>query len=176
MEITDLSKEQLIRMVGVFLGNVVVHHGMWLTETAQSLGIEKAAELEHEVMRSYALLAARALAPHFNIEMHGLVPRTLAEKSREELILLVGDVARIWAFGDDLWLQAVEKAAGRHRPTRSTTPVGPTLRMQKRSRSVRFSAIGEGYRLWRKPSNCVSIRASTLMNQNGRMTARYSSR
>jgi len=112
VEITDLSKEELIRMVGVFFGNVVVHHGMWLTETAQSLGIEKAVALEHEVMRSYALVAAQMLAPHFNIEMQGVVPQALAEKSREELILLVGDVARTWALGDSLWLQAVERAAG----------------------------------------------------------------
>jgi len=31
LDITDLSKEELIRLVGVFLGDVLVHYGMWFT-------------------------------------------------------------------------------------------------------------------------------------------------
>ncbi len=110
--ITDLPREELLKMVGIFLGDLFVHYGMWFTESVNRLGVEKALELEKEVLSRYFSLAADRLAPHFGIDMEGGVPKALVSKSREELLLLLGDIAKTWVISDGLWFQAVEVSSG----------------------------------------------------------------
>ncbi|MBM3298785.1 MAG: cytosolic protein [Deltaproteobacteria bacterium] len=111
LEITDLSREDLIHMVGIFISDVFVHYGMWFTETVHSQGIEKALELDDQVLGPYFQLAASRLAQHFGIEMDGSVPKALTTKTREELLILLAEVAKTWVVGDGLWFQAVEASA-----------------------------------------------------------------
>ena len=109
LDITDLSKEELIRLVGIFMGDVLVHYGMWLTEVVHSLGVDTAIKLDQSVLPQYYSRAAARLTPHFGIEMEGNVPRVLASKTREELLLLlIADIAKTWLAGDGLWFQGVE--------------------------------------------------------------------
>lgn len=110
--VTDLPKEELLKMVGTFMGDLFVHYGMWFTETVNRLGVEKALELEKEVLARYFPLAAERLAPHFGIEMDGRQPKALVSKTREELLLLLADIAKTWVTGDGLWFQAVEVSSG----------------------------------------------------------------
>lgn len=110
--ITDLHKEDLLKIVGIFMGDLFVHYGMWFTETVNRLGVEKALELEKEVLTKYFPLAAQRLAPHFGIEMEDTVPKTLVSKSREELLLLLADIAKTWVTSDGIWFQAVEVSSG----------------------------------------------------------------
>lgn len=112
MDITELPKEELLRLVGVFLGDVLVHYGMWFTETLHTLGPEEALKREDLVLRRYAPLALDRLAPHFGIELDNGVPRLLLEKSREDLLLLIADIAKTWVTSDGLWFQAVESVSG----------------------------------------------------------------
>jgi hypothetical protein len=112
IDVTELSKEDLLRMVGIFLGDVLVHYGMWFTEAVHGVGAETALELESRVLPGYAAVAMQRFAPHFGIELENGIPRVLAEKSREELLLLIGDIAKTWVASDGLWFQAVESASG----------------------------------------------------------------
>ena len=50
LDINDLSKEELIRLVGVFMGDVLVHHGMWFAEGVHSQGIEIALKKDETVL------------------------------------------------------------------------------------------------------------------------------
>ena len=109
VEFSDLEKEDLIRMVGIFVGDLLVHYGMWFTETVRSQGIKTALELDHEVLNTYYPLAAKRLAGHLGIEMDGDVPKVLKNKSREELLALLSDIAKTWVVSDGLWFQALEK-------------------------------------------------------------------
>jgi Family of unknown function (DUF6125) len=111
-EITELSRDELLGLAGIFLGDVLSHYGMWFTETVHSQGVEKAVELEHRVLLNYFPLVLRRLAPHFGIEIKGDIPSTLDKKSREELVLLIQDIAKTWVTGDGLWFQAVESSTG----------------------------------------------------------------
>jgi len=108
LHITDLSREELIRLVGIFMGDVLIHYGMWFSEIVHREGIETAVKLDENVLRTYYSRAAERLATHFGIDMDGGVPRVLANKSREELLLLIADIAKTWVTGDGLWLQVVE--------------------------------------------------------------------
>ena len=110
-EMTDLTRDELLKMVGVFAGDLFVHYGMWFTETVHNQGIEKAVELENRVLKNYFPLAAQRLAHHFGVEMDGNIPRVLASKSREELLLLLQDIAKTWVAGDGLWFQAIEASS-----------------------------------------------------------------
>jgi len=112
LESTDMSKDQLIQLVGMFMGDVLVHYGMWFTEVVHRGGIATALELESQVLQQYLPLAASRLASHFGLEMDGALPRVLANKSREELLLLIADIAKTWLTGDGLWFQAMEQSSG----------------------------------------------------------------
>jgi hypothetical protein len=112
MDITELPKDELLRLVGIFLGDVLVHYGMWFTETLHTLGSEEALKREREVLNAYAPLALNRLAPHFGIELEDGIPRALLEKSREDLLLLIADIAKTWVTSDGLWFQAVESVSG----------------------------------------------------------------
>jgi hypothetical protein len=112
LETTELSKEDLIGLVGLYLGELFVHYGLWFAETVRHHGTEKALGLEEEVLDQYVPRALQRLAPHFGIEMEGKLPRALAAKSKEDLLLLIGDIAKLWLAGDGLWFQAVESSMG----------------------------------------------------------------
>ncbi|HMK34322.1 MAG TPA: DUF6125 family protein [Desulfomonilaceae bacterium] len=107
-DVTELSREGLLEMVSLLLGDVLVHYGMWFTETVKHMGVRTALEREKEVLKQYYPLAANRLAPHFGIEMTDGLPTALASKSREELLLLIADIAKTWLTGDGLWFQALE--------------------------------------------------------------------
>jgi hypothetical protein len=112
LDFTELPKEELLRLVGTFFGYLLAHYGMWFTEAVNHHGAETAVELENEVLQKYFPLAAKRLAPHLGVEMEGSVPRVLASKSREELLLLLKDIAKTWVTGDGIWFQAVESSLG----------------------------------------------------------------
>jgi hypothetical protein len=111
-DITDFSRDELVRLVGMLLGDLLVHYGMWFTETLRYHDAETALKLENDVLRRYVPLALERLAPHFGIELDGNTPKVLASKSREDLLFLIGDIAKTWLTGDGLWFQAVESSRG----------------------------------------------------------------
>lgn len=110
-DLTDLTQDELMKMVGIFLGDLFVHYGMWFTEAVHHQGIEKALELENQVLRNYAPIAMRRLASHFGIEMDGDIPKAIKTKSREELLLVLKDIAKTWVASDGLWFQAFERSS-----------------------------------------------------------------
>jgi hypothetical protein len=112
LEITELSKEELLALTGMLMGDVLVHYGMWFTETVRRLGLKTALEADREVLRRYYPLVVQRLAPHFGIHMTEGTPTSLLTKSREELLLLIGDIAKTWVASDGLWFQAVEAGLG----------------------------------------------------------------
>lgn len=111
-DITKLSREELLQFVGIFLGDLLVHYGMWFTESVRQLGVEAALEGERNVLQLYYPLAMKRLAPHLGIEMKDGLPGPLASKSKGELIALICDIAKTWLAGDGLWFQAVEGKLG----------------------------------------------------------------
>lgn len=112
VEINELSKEDLLEMIRIFVGDVLVHYGMWFTETLNALGPDKALEFDRSVLPRYAASIMQRFAPHLGLELKNGMPRVLEEKSREELILMIGDLAKTWLVGDGLWFQAVEASHG----------------------------------------------------------------
>lgn len=108
----DLSKDQLLKLTGIFFGYVFVHYGIWFTETVRKEGLERAVDLEPGVLDAYFPAAMKRLAPHLGIKMNGNIPEALINKNKEDLVTLIGDLAKTWVAGDGLWFQAVEGCSG----------------------------------------------------------------
>lgn len=111
-EIVDLGNDELIKIVGMFVGHVITHYGIWFAQAALKLGLSEALVSEHDVAQRHFQSAMTRLAPHFNIETRNGIPAILFEKSREELLLLISDIAKMWVTGDGLWFQAIEGPHG----------------------------------------------------------------
>jgi len=161
--VTDLSREDLIRVVGMFLGDVLTHYGIWFTETVHHHGIETAVRLEKEVLDRYFPAALARLAPHFGIELDGRIPRALKSKSREDLLLLAGDIAKTWLTGDGLWFQAVEGSVDM-----TAAKVGNDMCWSHFARMEAFKIrnflgadVGEGLQALEK---CLKLRIYTTIN------------
>jgi hypothetical protein len=112
LDVTELSKEQLLHLVGIVAGDVFVHYGLWFAETVRHLGVKTALDGEHEVLKQYYPLLMKRLAPHFGVELTDGVPTALVSKSREDLLFLIADIAKTWVAGDGLWFQALESRLG----------------------------------------------------------------
>ncbi len=111
-DIRDLSKDELLRLVGTALGEVLLHYGLWFEETARFRGVETAVELEHRVLKKYVDTVVTRLGPHFGIKTEDGIPRVLLDKSKEELSTMLVDIGRIWLAGDGIWFQEVEGSHG----------------------------------------------------------------
>jgi hypothetical protein len=142
IELTELPQEDLLRMVGTFLGDVLVHYGMWFTEAVHGVGAEKALELESRVLPTYAAVVLQRLAPHLGIELENGIPRVLAEKSREELLLLIADIAKTWVASDGLWFQAVESVAGMGRAKEINDLCWSHFAQMEASKTLQFLGLG----------------------------------
>lgn len=110
--IHDLSKSDLIRLAGIFLGEALAHYGLWYAQAVHHLSLEEANAAESEVLKKYAPVALRRLAPHFGIPLEGSVPRILFDKNREELIELIEDIGKTWLASDGIWFQEIEARKG----------------------------------------------------------------
>jgi hypothetical protein len=111
-DLTELPREDILDVIHMYLGDVLVHYGMWFTEAFRALGPEDALALEKKVLDKYGELALNRLGPYFGIEADRGLNRLLAGKSKEDLLMLVADIAKTWVTGDGIWFQALESARG----------------------------------------------------------------
>lgn len=111
-EIVSLGNDELRQIAIMFLGHVITHYGMWFTQASMKLGVSDAMGFEQKVAQRHLQNALSRLAPHFNIEIKEGLPEILFKKSREELLLLIADLAKTWVTGDGLWFQAIESPYG----------------------------------------------------------------
>lgn len=111
-EATDLTKEQLIELIGLYLGEVLTHYGMWFAQTAQRIGPSDALKMESNTVDKFFHSIGARLYPLFGIPTKDGLPVALLNKSREELLICIGEIAKTWLTGDGLWFQEVEKEKG----------------------------------------------------------------
>jgi hypothetical protein len=111
-ESTDLTKEQLIKLIGMYLGEVLAHYGMWFAETSRRIGVNDALEMDsNNISKFFPSIGAR-LYPLFGIPVKDGLPVALLNMSREELLICIGEIAKTWLTGDGLWFQEVERSKG----------------------------------------------------------------
>lgn len=111
-ETTDLSKDQLIKLIGLYVGEVLAHYGMWFAETSRRVGVENTLDMESRAIEKFFSSIGARLYPLFGIPIKDGLPVALLNKSREELLICIGEIAKTWLTGDGLWFQEVESQKG----------------------------------------------------------------
>ena len=110
--ILDLNRDELLELIRLFMGNVLVHYGMWFTECVHQFGCEQTLELERKAFYRYAPLAMKKLMPHLKSDKSTDMAHPLSQKNHDELVGLIKDLAKTWVASDGVWFQAVETHAG----------------------------------------------------------------
>lgn len=110
--IHELGEKGLVRLIGIFLGEALVHYGMWFSNAVHHQSLDQVLELESKVWGVYGETVLKRLAPHLGIELQDGIPEALLHKSRDELISLLHDIAKSWLTSDGLWFQALEAPFG----------------------------------------------------------------
>ena len=111
-EIENLEHADLIRLIGIFLGHVTIHYGIWFTEASRIIGLERTLECENNIVHRHASGAIKRLAPHFRSHIEDDISTIFSTKPRNELLILIRDIAKTWVAGDGLWFQAIEGKEG----------------------------------------------------------------
>lgn len=110
--LTDLSREEILNLLNILAGNVIVHYGMWFSQTARKLGLDDAVELEQQAFQKYGRLALQRLGPFISLENTKSLIGSIREKTDAELLELAGNLSKTWVAGDGCWFQAVESRYG----------------------------------------------------------------
>lgn len=111
-DFSSLTKERLLKLLGIYAGEVLVHYGIWFTEAVANRGPGIALESEWDALEKYGPIALKRLAGHLGVEMEGNVPKPLADKSRQELFAMAQDFAKTWLASDGVWFQEIEGRSG----------------------------------------------------------------
>ena len=67
MDLTKLSKEQLIGMLDDFAKNWLAHDGLWFQQVEKNYGLEKAIELDTEAWRTFTKIEAKRIMRRHDI-------------------------------------------------------------------------------------------------------------
>lgn len=108
----DLSTEGLRQLTAVYARQVLVHYGLWFSQTISVFGMEAAILAESQAMERYGPLGLKRILPHITSPCAGAADTALAGKGRDELLELVRDLAKTWVASDGCWFQAVERCHG----------------------------------------------------------------
>jgi hypothetical protein len=111
-EIENLEDDDLIRLIRIFLGQVAIHYGMWFTEASRIIGLAGALECEGNIFERHSAGTIKRLLPHLEAYFEGANSGILTSKSRDELLILIREIAKTWVAGDGLWFQAIEEQEG----------------------------------------------------------------
>ncbi|MDQ1239765.1 MAG: hypothetical protein QG577_1951, partial [Thermodesulfobacteriota bacterium] len=104
----DLSREELSGLLGILVGNVLVHYGMWFSETVRRVGLNNAVQLEQEAFQKYGPLAMTRLEPTIGAHPSQTLTDQIAQEKQEDLREILGNLAKTWVIGDGCWFQGVE--------------------------------------------------------------------
>jgi hypothetical protein len=71
LDLTRMSREDLIRMVEMFAKNWLAHDGCWFLAAEEKLGMDAAIELDRESWRRYSVAEARRIMEVFGMPAGG---------------------------------------------------------------------------------------------------------
>jgi len=108
----DLSREEILNLLSILAGNVLMHYGIWFSETVRKLGLDEAVELEQQAFEKYGPIALQRVQPFLGSDHPVSVFDRLGEITDSNLLRLAGNLSKTWVAGDGCWFQAVENRCG----------------------------------------------------------------
>lgn len=110
--LTDLEKEDAVRLLLDFFHRAVIHHALWFTEVRHQMGMEKSLEALGIVLEKSLPLQMDRLSRVFGFSMKNGLPEPLLSYSRQDLSGLLQATAVNWLANDGIWFQAIEQCRG----------------------------------------------------------------
>lgn len=108
--LSALAPGRLAQLPEIYLRLVLIHNGLWFTETHQRLGLEVALEAESEAWRRIGPRISKRMAPHRDFFLTAKDSPLSAEcLAVEDLQAICVDLAKVWLALDGVWFQAVER-------------------------------------------------------------------
>ncbi len=108
----NLPRRDLMRLAGIYLGEVLLHYGLWFSQAGAEHGTTAGVEMEQEVSEKYFPGILRRLGPHLGIPMTDGIPDVISQKTVEELLEFIEDIGKTWLAGDGIWFQELEGRFG----------------------------------------------------------------
>ena len=72
LDLSELSKEQLVELVKLLAGNSTTIDGLWFTQVEDKFGIDAAIDIDMQVWRRYAPIEAKRIKERMGIKEGGL--------------------------------------------------------------------------------------------------------
>mgnify|MGYP006298959735 FL=1 len=108
----DLEKGDKPAFVMEMFKRIVVHYGLWFTETRHQMGMDEALKLLDQATDRGLAIQMKKLSDVLGFEMENGVPSALSRLDGEKLSELMSVVAKNWLVNDGVWFQAVEFEKG----------------------------------------------------------------
>jgi hypothetical protein len=163
IELTQMSREELIRLLDVYAKNWLAHDGSWFLAAEERMGMEGAMDLDRESWRRFSPAEARRIMEAFGIPPGGGL-QALAKALSYRLYAMVNRQDAVWTRDGALEFRMVEcrvQAARRRKglpdfPCKSVgiveyaefaRAIDPRIRTE--CLACPPDAAGDGYCVWR---------------------------
>jgi len=110
--VTDLNREDKVRLIMDMFHRIVVHYALWFTEVRHQMGMEKALETLKAASGQSIGIQLKRLSKVLGFEVKDGIPAALLDMPDESLQQLLDAVAVNWLANDGVWFQAVEFSSG----------------------------------------------------------------
>lgn len=109
--LADLTPDKQSKLPYLYQRLILIHHGLWFTQTQEHLSLEAALEAESLVWERINPRIQQRLTPHLRLILTQEVPTSAdnAPDSQQQLRSLCVDLAKVWLALDGIWFQAVER-------------------------------------------------------------------
>lgn len=111
--IETADQELMVKLAMDAFHRIIVHYGLWLSETEHQMGLARALSAEQTVwdagLKNQMTRLGKTLG--FGVDEDG-IPTALKNLSRDDLSDLLRQVAVNWLANDGIWFQAVEGRYG----------------------------------------------------------------
>ena len=106
LELEDLSKEEIVGLIEDGFRNITSHTGLWFWAVEDELGMGEALRLDEIAWQNGSPIQFRRLGLDEGIRSFP------SGWSKDDLIALLGNIAKNWLTNDGVWFQAVEREHG----------------------------------------------------------------
>lgn len=107
IEVTQMSREELIRLLDVYARNWLAHDGSWFLAAEEQLGLEAAMDLDRESWRRFSPAEAKRIMEAFAIPAWGGL-QALEKALSYRLYAMVNKQAAAWTEDGALEFRMIE--------------------------------------------------------------------
>lgn len=111
-KVGELNHKDTARFVVDLFNRLILHHGLWYSETRHQVGMERALDILATASKTSLEIQLGHLGKLLGFQMEDGIPSFLLEMEPEKLVALKDRLAKNWLVNDGVWFQTVEFSEG----------------------------------------------------------------